>query len=940
MRSNVQAAPQPRRRRRRVIFVGLIIAILLFGTGSARFYTDLLWFDEVGFQSVLWTSLRAQFLLGLIVGVIVASLIFVNLALALKSRPAYAFARLENVTRIDPMERYRDQLMPYTKWIRLAVAVGIGLLAGLSASSGWRTFLLWINGTEFGTTDPQFGLDVGFYVFELPFFNFALSWLWFSLMITLVVSVAGYYLLGAIRPEGGLSGLESGALAHISVLLGFLALVKAAQYWLGRYSLNFSERGVVTGASYTDVHAHLPALSLLAIISVISAGLFLVNIRFRRLSLPLAAVAIWIFFSIVAGGAWPFVVQRFSVEPQELQREQPYIERNIRATRQAFGLAEVAVESFAAAETLPADSVEKNQSLLQNVRLWDPLVLEQVYSQLQAIRTYYQFADVDIDRYEVDGQLRQVLLSARELALDNLQDPTWSNEHLQFTHGFGVVASLANSATPSGLPTFLVRDVPGTVAQEAQESFDLEQPRLYYGEAFGSDEYSIVNTQQEEIDFPVGDGVQRSQYDGLGGVPTGNMLTRVAFALRESDPNFVLSSLITPESRILLYRNVRDRVERAAPFLSLDNDPYPAVVDGGLVWIIDAYTSTPFYPYSQRQSLSTIVPAGASATLSGEANYIRNSVKVVIDAYDGTMDFHVVDEGDPLIRAWRNAFPALFTDETPSEDLRAHFRFPEDLFNVQSQVYRNYHVIEPQNFYAREDAWEVPDRTDISDEVVVTGEAGPVPPTYLLIQLPGETEQEFVLTRPFTPRSKRNMIAFMAARSDPEHYGELVTLRFPSQRAVDGPVLVDNRIKQDVEISQALTLLGQQGSRVGFGSLIILPIEESILYVQPLFVTASSEAGGIPELKRVILVSGEQVVMGESFSEALTQLFGLDQPALGEPPKGGGGGQGSAELRQIVAEAGRVYQEAQQALAAGDFEGYGALIEELGELLERAESLS
>jgi uncharacterized protein len=936
----MRAAPGPQlgRRRRRIVLVAIVVLILLFGTGSARFYTDVLWFNEVGFVSVLWTSLRAQFYLGLIVALIVAGLVYVNLVLAFRSRPMYAFARIENVTRIDPMERYRDQIMPYAKWIRLAVAIGIGFLAGLSASSGWRVFLLWINRTKFGTTDPQFGLDAGFYVFELPFFNFALSWLWFSLMVTLVVTAAAYYLLGAIRPEGGLEGVESGALAHISVLLGFLALVKAAQYWLGRYSLNFSERGVVTGASYTDVHAHLPALTLLAAISVLSAALFLVNIRVRRLSLPLAAVAIWIFFSIVAGGAWPFVVQRFSVEPQELQREERYIARNIRATREAFGLADVEVDEFAAVENLPADTVQSNETLLQNVRLWDPVVLQQVYSQLQAIRTYYQFQDVDIDRYEVGGEMRQVLLSARELAIDNLQDPTWSNEHLQFTHGFGLVASLANSATPSGLPSFLVRDVPGTIAAEAQGSFDLEQPRLYYGEAFDSSEYSIVNTQQEEVDFPVGEGVQRSQYEGLGGVPTGNMLTRVAFALRESDPNFVLSSLITSESRILIYRNVRDRVQRAAPFLALDNDPYPAVADGRLVWIIDAYTSTPFYPYSQRQQLSDIVPADVPATLGGDANYIRNSVKVVIDAYDGTMNFYIVDEEDPLIQAWRNAFPALFTDEQPSDDLRAHFRFPEDLFSVQSQVYRNYHVTEPQNFYAKEDAWEVPEQT--LDEVITGAASGLVPPTYLLIQLPGESEQEFVLTRPYTPRSKRNMIALMAARSDPEHYGELVALRFPSQRPVDGPVLVDNRIKQDVEISQALTLLGQQGSRVGFGSLVILPIEDSILYVQPLFVTASG--GGIPELKRVILVSGEQVVMGDNFEQALGALLGVDQAPIGGPPETGGGppGQDQAELREIVAEAGRVYQEAQEALAAGDFEHYGALIEELGTLLERAEQLS
>ncbi|MBA2313566.1 MAG: UPF0182 family protein [Actinobacteria bacterium] len=934
---------RPRRNRRLGLIVLAVFLLFLILAGSSRFYTDILWFREIGFESVLWKSLRTQFLLGGIVGALVTALVYLNLRLAGRARSLYRITNVESITRPDPFDRYRDQITPYIKWLALAVAAVIGFLSGLSASGGWRTFLLWINRVSFGVDDPQFGRDISFYVFELPLYNFALSWLWFAILISLLATLVAYYFYGAIRPDGGLAGVDAGAVAHVSVLLGFLALVKAVQYWLGRYGLNFSDRGVVTGASYTDVNAQLPALTLLAIISVISAALFLVNIRFRRISLPLAAVGIWILTSVLAGGVWPFVVQRFSVEPQELQRERGYIERNLAATRTAFGLADVKTETFAARSALSSGSVQRSADILQNIRLWDPDVLEQAYAQVQAIRTYYQFQDVDIDRYRIDNVLRQVLLSVRELSIEDLQDRTWSNEHLQYTHGYGVVASLANEATASGQPTFLVKDVPGTVAPGAS-SLESDQLRSYFGEAFDADEYSVVDTEQEEVDYPTADGVQRSQYDGSGGVPLGSFFTRLAFAIREGDPNLILSGLITDKSQIVVYRNVRARVLRAAPFLSLDHDPYPAVVDGRLVWILDAYTSTQYYPYSQRFTLDEAVPGAEAGGLEGRVNYIRNSVKVVVDAYDGTMEFHIVDETDPLIEAWRNAFPDLFTADEPTDDLRAHFRFPEDLFNVQSQVFSTYHINDAANFYAKEDAWSVPEGAQEDAGGIGTTFAGPIPPTYLLFQLPGESEQEFMLTRPFTPATKNNMIALMVARSDPEHYGELVTLQFPSQSTVLGPTQVDNLINQDVETSRALTLLGQRGSTVSFGSLVTLPIEESILYIQPLFVQADD--GGIPELKKVILVSGGQVIMENGFEAALSSLFGLEQPPpVGEPPPPPGGGdnqpqQPQGELGAIVAQAGRVYQQAQEALAAGDFETYGRLIERLGDLLDRAEQLS
>lgn len=940
----------PVRHPKRAIAIGVFLVLLLGSNFVAYFYTDVLWFRELGIQSVLWKSLRTQFLVGAVVGVVAALFLWVNLWIAGRSGPVYSLVAAPN----DPVDQYREMMAPHFRWIRLGAAAVIGFFTGLFASSAWKTYLLYANRQSFGVKDPEFGRDVSFYVFELPVYDLVLDHLWSAIVTALLFSVAVYYLFGAIRPQRGLRGMAAGALAHISVLLGLLALVKAGQYYLGQFHLNFSPRGVVTGASYTDVNAQLPALRLLAIISIVSAVLFLVNIRFRRLSLPLAAIGIWIAVAFLAGGVWPWWVQRFSVEPQEQQREAPYIERNLAATRAAFKLEldEVETQTFPAASDLSKEELAASQNLLENVRVWDPGVLQEAYQQLQAIRTYYNFSDVDIDRYEIDGRTRQVLLSARELSLSDLPEASrnWANLHLQYTHGYGLVASLTNERTSAGQPSFLVKDVPGTITPGA-EALEPEDPTIYFGESFEPLDFSIVNSEQQEIDYPTEDGVERSNYSGTGGIPLSGLARRFAFAIRETDPNLILSSLITPESKILIYRNVRDRVQRAAPFLSLDHDPYAAVVDDRLVWILDAYTHTRWYPYSQRFDGSSLIDSGARGVLSDDVNYIRNSVKVVVDARDGTMDFHVVDDEDPLIAAWQAAFPALFTDEEPSEDLRAHFRYPEDLFKIQSEVFLTYHMDDPADFYSKEDEWAVPrtgidnpTTTDAGTSTVATSSSD-VQPSYLLMSLPGETDEEFVLARPFTPRARNNMISMMLARSDPDNYGELRILQFPRQVTVLGPVQVNNLINQDVEVSQTLTLLQQEGSQVEFGSLVTLPIQDSILYVQPLFITAEDE--GIPELKRVVLVFGEQVVMEESFDAALETLFDLeptDEPAgeepdpeepdpdePGEEPSGDDG-----VAAETLREAAELYERAQEALAEGDFETYGRLIEQLGELLRGA----
>lgn len=934
--------------------IAAIVLLFLSSNFLAYFYTDVLWFQEVGLTSILWKSITTQALVGFAVGLFAALLIWVNLVLASRLGPAYRVSAADPL-RPDPLDQYREAFTPYLRWLRIGISLFIGLISGIVASSQWESVLLWINRVPFGVDDPQFGRDAGFYVFELPVYTSALSQLSSVLIFALLLSIAAHYFQGAIRPDRKLAALSSGALAHVSILLGAIALVKAAQYWIGQYELAFSSRGTVLGPSYTDIHAQLPALKLLAVISVISAALFVANIWARRISLPLAAVAIWILFAFLAGGVWPWAVQRFSVQPQEFVREEPYIERNIAATRQGFGLDDVGTEPYPASNDLTPAEIQANPQLLQNVRLWDPSVLAQAYEQLQAIRPYYSFPDVDIDRYEIDGETRQVLISARELSQDELPDAsrTWSNLRLQYTHGYGIVASLASAANSAGQPSFLVKDVPGTVSPGAEE-LEVDQPSIYFGERFDGDAYSVVNTDQEEIDYPADEGVARSQYAGQGGVELSGLLRKIAFAIREADTNMILSGLITNESRVLYYRNIRDRVLRAAPFLSLDHDPYVAVVDGRLVWIVDAYTSSSYFPNAERFDVSESVEASTGG-LSGRINYVRNSVKVVVDAYDGTMDFYRVDQEDPLAAAWAKAFPALFTDEAPSTELREHFRYPEDLFELQSRVYLPYHIDDPEDFYAGEDEWEIPK----SAGAIVEGEDGvqvaigdsEVDSTYLLIRLPGSTEQEFVLTRPVTPRGKRNMVGLLAARSDPERYGELFTLEFPRQSLVLGPVQINSLINQDEEISPTLSLLRQRGSLVSFGSLVTLPIAESILYIQPVFITA--EEVGIPELKFVVLVSGSEVVMGGSFEEALELLFeagvDLDEPTEepteepgeepGEEPAQEPGDTGNAELDRLIERASGLYERAQEALADGDFETYGRLIEQLGRLLERAQNL-
>jgi uncharacterized membrane protein (UPF0182 family) len=923
------SSPRVSRRALVATLAAVIVLLILIGSG-ATFYTDLLWYREIGFSAVFTTQIWTKFLLALVFGALFAAVLLCNLWVVQKvTSPTRLFTLRDQV-----LERYRATLRPYVRRGVVGVAVLFGLFAGSGAVGQWRNWLLFSHAEPFGTTDPVFSKDIGFYVFRLPFLRFLFTWSFSSLLvITIIVGVA-HYVMGGIRPGPAGQRVTPQVKAHLSVLLGALVLLKAWGYRLDQYFLLYSPRGTVTGASYTDVRAQLPALRLLVVIAIVSGLLFLVNIRLRGWTLPAAAVAILALTSILVGGLYPALVQRFRVTPQERLRERPYIARNIEATRAAFGIDDrrVTVKEFPAEQRLDLPTIQRNRATVENIRLWSPDVLTTAYTQLQRITPYYEFLDVDIDRYAFDGTRRQVMISAREIAQGGLPASarTWINNHLVYTHGFGVVASRVNSATPEGQPDFIIRDIPGTLAPGLPP---IAEPRIYFGETEDVP-FVVVNTAEPEVDYPAEGRIQYTRYRGTGGIPLAGLGRRAAFAWRFRDVNLLISGAIRGDSRIIFRRTVADRLTQAAPFLKLDGDPYIAIVDGRLTWIQDAYTTTDMYPYAQRVDLGAIT--GGGTRISGVANYIRNSVKATVDATNGTVTLYVFDETDPLVRAWRRVWPGIFRPlSAASPGLRAHFRYPEDLFLVQAHQYRLYHMTDPNEFYAREDAWRIPD-----DPTAPPGQERPFPPYYVLMRLPGETREEFILMLPFAPFSgqqgmasrRTNMTAWLAARSDPENYGQLISFVFPRQKNVPGPEQIQARINQDPAVSQQITLWGQLGSTVRYGNVLVIPIEDSILYVQPLYLAAARSP--LPELKRVVVVAGDTVRMGETLEGALAAVFGAAPPAPiegtpGTPPAG-------SDVASLLREALAHYDRAQEALRQGDLARFQRELEAMKAALDRA----
>ena len=945
-----------RRRPRRLlaVLVGAALVALLTLRGLATAWTDYLWFSSVDATAVWSTVLVTQILLGMAGFLVAALVVWINLVAVRRiSTGRFVSAGPADET----VERFQDWVSSRRRWFEAGVAGLLGLFVGAGASGWWRNVLLYLNEVGFDIADPVFGRDVGFYVFRIPVYRDIIGFLFQLVIITILVSAAAHYLFGGIRwSSNRLPEVASGVKSHLSVLLAAFAILKAVAYRLDTYDLLYSTRGAIFGASFTDVTAHRPALTLLAAISLFAAGLLLWNIRRAGWILPVVAAGLWLVVSVVVGGIIPAAIERFQVQPDQFNKERPYIDNHIEFTLEAYGLGEgrVEIRDFAASPELTADDIAANQATISNVRLWDPGVLTPAYSQLQAIRPYYQISNVDTDRYVIEGALTQVMVAARELDSDDLPAEGWVNEKLVYTHGFGEVMSRANDVNPTtGEPAFLVRDVP---PRSSVPELETAQPRIYFGEAADTGSYVIVGTDQQEVDFPSGEGdsVVRNTYAGRGGVVLSNTAVRAAMALRFGDLNTLISGLLTSDSKILMVRNVVDRLKQVAPFLYADDDPYLALIDQRLVWLVDLYSVTNRYPYSQPVIDNRL---GFRSPLPRDLNYIRNSVKAVVDAEDGTMTLYVLEGADPLTLAYTNVFPEVFTDGSEmSDELRNHIRYPEDMFRLQSDIYATYHQLDPEDFFQDEDKWEIPLDPSSSDRPLIRGDTidqlGQVRqetklslPYYLLMKLPGEENLSYLILQSFNPASRPNMTAFMVAKSDPGEYGKIVDYRLPRGELINGLQQVSTRIDQDPVISQQFTLLGQQGSEIIRGNMLVVPVEESLLFIQPIYL--KGEQVLLPEFKRVVVVFGEESppIMRETLDAALEEIFGLSEPApvpgSGEQPSDAADAPGQTEtagsesLLSLIGEIDGAFQEADAALRAGDLGSYQEKVNEVARLVER-----
>ncbi len=925
----------------------------------ATFWTDYLWFDSLDLTAVWSTLIFTRVWLVLAATVVAAVLIGLNVWLANRlSPPMPAAAGSPDEELLD---RWQSWISRRRNLVTILIAVGFGLLLGLGAALWWEDFLFFRFGGDFGVVDPIFENDLSLYVFRLPFYRALFGWTFqLFIVIALIVAVV-HYLNGGIQVQQPQRRVSPGVKVHLSVIFALLALLKAFGYWLDTWELLYSRRGQVIGASYTDVNAQIPALRLLILISIVAAIILLVNLWFRGWTLPLVALGLWLFTSIVVGGLYPAFVQRFQVEPNEVDREVEFVAHNIEFTRLAYGLTDVqVVDDFGKQvpdeagdlvdPSLDLQDLEANLATIDNIRLWDPAVLTDTYRELQEIVTYYQIADVDVDRYDFDGELTQVMVSARELDENNIPGGGWVNNTLVYTHGFGAVLSPANDVTREGQPEFLVKDIPPVSSVD----IDIAQPRIYFSDSAESD-YLIVDTNEEEVDFPVGQAnVQRNNYDGAGGVGLGNLARRAAWALRFGAVDVLISGELNGDSKVLLERNIRNRVAKVAPFMTADADPYLVALDDRLVWVMDLYTASNNFPYSQVASTGRL---GRGPGLPLAFNYVRNPVKAVVDAFSGEMTFYVVDESDPLIQAQMKIFPDLFTPGAEmEEELRAHLRYPEDLFRVQSDMWTLYHISEPRNFFNVSDPWQIASDPSTSARELLRGDGSfrdnagnefrPMLPYYLLMNLPEEEELSFLIMQPFTPLDRPNMVSFMVAKSGPEDYGEIIDYRLPANTAQQGPGQVGQFINQDPQISAEFTLLGQGGSEVIQGNMLVVPIEQSLLYVQPIYIRADpgggGESTGIPEFKRAVVSHNGQIEIGSTLDEALAKIFGGVPGSGSVVPEPGDDGTVvvSEEVAELLQAAASAFLDADAALQEGDLAGYQAAIDAARDLIERAQQIA
>ena len=912
--------------------VVIVLLLLILGGVFVSQYTDLLWFRETGFAEVFTTVLRTKVLLFLVFGVLMALAVGANIAIAYRVRPPFRPLSLEQ----QNLERYRVALEPYLVPVLGLVSIVFGIFAGLSAAARWETWLLWRNGQSFGETDPEFGKDISYFTFTYPFQRFVLGFILAVVVLSLLAAAVTHYLFGGVRLQTAGEKVSSAARAHLSVLVGIIVLLKAVSYYLDRFGLAFSLRGVVQGASYTDVNAVLPAKTMLVFIALICAALCFANIVVRNVLLPAGALALLVVSAILVGGIYPAFIQKIRVAPNEVSREGEYIQRNIEATRKAYGIDKTVVSQYAASSVGNSAAVRNDKGTIPNARLLDPNVLSSAFTKEQQIRNYYGFnSALDIDRYTIDGSTQDYIVAVRELDQAQLRpdQQNWINQHLTYTHGNGFVAAPANEPGSDGLPVFAVKDIP--VSSPGGE-LRVDQPRIYYGEK--SPDYSIVNTKQGEIDGPGGTSSDQStvNYDGPGGVKLDSGLNKLLYALKYGEKNILLSGSITPESRLMYIRSPKERVAKVAPFLQLDGDPYPALVDGKILWIVDGYTTSAGYPYAQRRVLGDVVVdsrTGAPSTV-GEVNYIRNSVKATVDAYTGKVTLYTWDEKDPVLKTWKAAFPGIVKDKSQiSTELNKHVRYPQDLFKVQRDLLAQYHVTNANAFYGKEDFWQVPgDPTQDAQQVLNSaastttpnsGSSGPPqPPYYVLLQYPGRPESAFSLTSTFVVRGASNLTAFAAVSSDPADYGVIRLLQLPKNTAIPGPGQVANQFESSSTVAQKLLPLRQSGSDVILGNLLTLPVGGGLLYVEPVYAQAKKGIS-YPIFNSVIVSFGDKIALAPTLAEALNTIFGEGTAPATAPPTSGGTPAPPKGLSAAIAAAQKAFGDGQAALKAGDFGAYG-----------------
>ena len=925
--------------RRSPLTLTIVILVVLSGVllSLSGFYADWLWFKSVDFTSVWTTVLTTKIFLFVVAGLLTSSIILLNIIIAYKRRPLYVPLSIE----ADNLERYRAQIEPIKRWVVLALAVGLFYFAGTSGSAMWESWLLFKNSTSFGVKDPQFNMDISFFAFKLPFYQTMIAWAISTLILSIIAAAVVHYLYGGIRLQVQEDRTTVAARVQLSVLLGGVVLMKAVAYWFDRYQLALKESKLITGLTYTDVNATLPAKAILAAIAVVCALLFFANIIRRSWVLPAAGTALLVVSSVLIAGIYPGAIQQFQVKPSESSKEAPFIQRNIDATRSAYGLDDVSISDYQATVATNTGQLADDAATIANIRLMDPNVLSATFRQLQQIRPYYSFPEsLDIDRYTVDGVKRDVVIAARELNIEGNPSRNWINDHLVYTHGFGLVAAYGNDRDVDGKPKFAVGNLPPTGALGKFE------PRVYFGENVPN--YSIIGGVKTdtpvEFDYPDDtspNGQRNYTYTGSGGVPVGSLINKVIFALKYQEQRILLSNLINKDSKILFERNPRDRVAKVAPWLTLDGDPYPALVDGKIMWIIDGFTTSAGYPYSRQSVLSNVIAdIQGSATIGAQrnrtVNYIRNSVKATVDAYNGTVTLYEWNEKDPVLKTWAKAFPNTIKPKSEiSAQLLEHIRYPEDLFRVQREILSSYHVKTAEAFYGGQDFWRVP-----RDPSTFGANASAQPPYYLTLQMPGTKKPVFSLTTPFVPRGGReNLSAFAVVNSDPgPDYGKISVLQLPRNTNIAGPSQVASNFEAKPEVANSLSLLRRGGSDVVLGNLLTLPVGGGLLYVQPVYVRATSNTAAYPLLQKVLVSFGDQIGYDDTLKGALDQVFGGNSGTVAGGSSSGTTGQTStnSSLANSLASAKQAYADGLAALAKGDFAAYDKAQKRLKSALDAA----